>query len=352
MTSIKPVEIAGRPIGPGHSPYVIAELSANHLGAIERALALVDVAADSGCDAVKLQTYRADTITIDHDGPGFVLQEGPWKGRKLYDLYEEAHLPWEWHEALFRRGRERGLAVFSSPFDFTAVDLLEKLGAPAYKIASFEIVDLPLIECCASTGKPLIISTGLASLSDVERAIAAARGAGKGGVILLHCTSGYPTPVSEANLATMPALSEMFGVPCGLSDHTLGVAIPVAATTLGAAVIEKHFTMRRDEGGPDSAFSLEPDELTMMVGGVRDAFAALGRVTFERRPSELANASVRRSLYVVADIKKGEAFSAQNVRSIRPGFGLPPRHMRKFIGRHASRDIPRGTPLAWNHLAD
>lgn len=235
---------------------------------------------------------------------------------------------------------------------FTAVNLLESLAAPAYKIASFEIVDTPLIDRCAATGKPLIISTGLASLADVERAVAAARRAGNGGVILLHCTSGYPTPASEANLATMPALGQMFDVPAGLSDHTLGIAVPIAATVLGAAVIEKHFTLRRDEGGPDAAFSLEPHELKAMVAGVRDAFAAVGKVTFERRPSEKAQASVRRSLYVVNDIKQGERFTEVNVRSIRPGFGLPPRHLKAFLGRHASRDIARGTPLAWNHLAD
>lgn len=351
MTSIAPVVIAGRPIGPGHPPYVIAELSANHLGTIDRALQLVDIAADCGCDAVKLQTYRADTITIDHDGPGFVLEEGPWRGRKLFDLYDEAHTPWEWHGPLFERARKRGIGMFSSPFDHTAVDFLEKLGAPAYKIASFEIVDIPLIERCAATGKPLVISTGLASQDDIERAVAAARGAGNGGVILLHCTSGYPTPASEANLATIPMLSRIFGVPCGLSDHTLGIAVPVAAVTLGAVMIEKHYTLRRDEGGPDAAFSLEPDELKAMVKGVHDAYDALGHATLERQPSELANASVRRSLYVVADIKLGEAFTAANVRSIRPGYGLPPRHLPEVMGRKAAADIARGTPLSWQHIA-
>jgi N-acetylneuraminate synthase len=351
MPSISPVSIAGRLIGPGQPPYIVAELSANHLGSLERALKLVDIAADCGCDAVKLQTYCADTITIDHDGPGFVLKEGPWQGRKLFDLYEEAHMPWDWHAPLFERARARKLAMFSSPFDETAVEFLETLGAPAYKIASFEIVDTPLIERCAATGKPLVISTGLASEEDVTLAVETARRAGKGGVILLHCTSGYPTPASEANLATMALLSQKFGVPCGLSDHTLGIAVPVAAVALGAAMIEKHYTLRRDEGGPDAEFSLEPDEFKAMVDGVRNAYAALGKPTFQRRPSELANKSVRRSLYVVADIKRGEAFTAANVRSIRPGYGLPPRHLPEVMGRKAATDIARGTPLDWPLIA-
>lgn len=339
--------IAGRPIGPGHPPYVIAEMSGNHNGDLNRAYALLEAAKRAGADAVKLQTYTADTITIDHDGPGFRLEGGLWHGRTLYDLYREAHTPWAWHAPLFSRARELGLHIFSSPFDATAVDLLESLDAPAYKIASFEIVDLPLIRRVARTGKPMIISTGMASLGEMGEAVAAAREAGAKQIALLHCTSGYPTPPEEANLATIPHLAAAFGTVVGLSDHTPGSAVPIAAVTLGAAIIEKHFTLARADGGPDAAFSLEPDELKTLVDGCRIASAALGAVRYDLSPSEAGNISLRRSLYVVADMAAGEAFTEKNVRSIRPGHGLPPKYLPLILGKRSARALKRGTPLGF-----
>jgi len=345
------ITIDGRAIGAGHPPYVIAELSGNHNGELSRALRLIDVAKESGADAVKLQTYTADTITIDHNGPGFVIEGGLWNGRKLHELYREASTPWEWHPALFEHARKLGITCFSSPFDATAIDLLEKLGAPAYKIASFEIVDLPLIRRAAATGKPLIISTGMATPSEIGEAVDAARGAGASQIALLHCTSGYPTPPEEANLATIPHLAKAFGTVVGLSDHTPGSAVPIAAVTLGAAVIEKHVTLARADGGPDAAFSLEPDELKAVVDGCRTAFAALGSVRSGAAPSERPNMMFRRSLYAVADIAAGEVFTENNIRSIRPGFGLPPKLLPEVLGKRAACGIARGTPLKSEHLA-
>ncbi len=345
------ITIAGRAIGPGQPPYVIAEMSGNHNGDIGRALALIDAAKAAGADAVKLQTYTADTITIDHDGPGFIVNGGLWDGRRLYELYREAHTPWDWHPRLFQHARDVGIACFSSPFDPTAVDFLERLGAPAYKVASFEIVDTPLVARMAQTGKPLIISTGLASETDIAEAVAAARGAGAQEIVLLHCTSGYPTPADQMHLKTMPHLARAHGVIAGLSDHTLGTAVAVAAVALGAAVIEKHFTLARADGGPDSAFSLEPDELARLVADCRDAWAALGDVHYEEVAAEAASRDHRRSLYVVADVRRGEALSAANVRSIRPGHGLPPRHLPEILGRTAARDLKRGDPLSWDQIA-
>lgn len=341
-------EIAGRPIGPDHSPYVIAELSGNHNGRLERALQLIDAAKEAGADAVKLQTYTPDTITIDHDGPGFRIEGGPWSGRTLYDLYREAHTPWDWHPALFAKGRALGLTVFSSPFDDTAVDLLESLDAPAYKVASFELVDLPLIRRMAATGKPLIMSTGMADLGEITDAVVAARDAGAGGIVLLHCTSGYPTPPGESNLATIPHLAAAFDVPAGLSDHTAGHAAAVAAVALGACMIEKHVTLRRSDGGPDAAFSLEPGELKALVDNVRLAWEAVGKVDYAVAPSERGNREFRRSLYVVEDIAAGASFTERNLRSIRPGYGLAPKHLPEVIGRKARSAIKRGTPLAWS----
>jgi N-acetylneuraminate synthase len=345
------IEIAGRKIGPGQPPYVIAEMSGNHNGDLQRALALVEAAAAAGADAVKLQTYTADTMTIDHPGKDFRIEGGLWHGQTLYELYEWAYTPWEWHAALFARGRELGLAVFSSPFDATAVDFLESLGAPAYKIASFEAIDLPLIEKVASTGKPIIISTGMANLEEIGEAMATARQYGSGEIVLLHCTSGYPTPAEEANLLTLPDLATRFAAIGGLSDHTLGPEVPIAAVALGAHVIEKHFTLRRADGGPDAAFSLEPEELKQLCDSCRITWQALGQVDYTRQPSEEGNAVFRRSLYVVEDIAAGETFTARNLRAIRPGHGLPPKHLKEFLGKPAKTKIARGTPLRWDLLA-
>jgi len=346
-TVSRDVTIDGRPIGPGHPPYVIAEMSGNHKGDLGRALALIDAAHAAGADAVKLQTYTADIITIDHDGPGFLLQGGLWKGRTLHDLYREAHTPWDWHPALFERARSLGITIFSSPFDDTAVDLLEGLGAPAYKIASFELNDLPLIRRAARTGKPLVLSTGLATLGEIADAVEAAGGVP---LVLLHCVSGYPTPAEDCNLRTIAHLAEAFGVPAGLSDHSHGIAVPVAAAALGACVIEKHVTLARADGGVDADFSLEPHEFKAMVDAVRTGWQALGRVNYALEPSEAGGRDYRRSLYIVADVAAGEPLTPVSVRSIRPGFGLAPKHLPAVLGRRAARALKRGEPLAWGML--
>lgn len=348
---IPDVIIAGRKIGPSHPPYVIAEMSANHLGQFDRALAIITAAKNAGVDAVKMQTYTADTITIDHDGPEFRIKGGLWDGRTLHDLYREAHTPWDWHPRLFEHARALGITLFSSPFDSTAIDLLESLGAPAYKIASFEIVDIPLIQRAAATGKPLVISTGMAGMAEIEDAVTAARGAGKGGIVLLHCVSGYPTPPEDSNLLRLRTLAQRFDVLVGLSDHTMGTACAVAAVALGAVAIEKHLTLRRADGGPDGAFSLEPEEMKTLVSESCTAFAALGTGHDARAPSESGNALFRRSLYVVRDVAAGETFTGDNVRSIRPGLGLPPKHLPEVLGRNAARAVKRGTPMAWELVA-
>ncbi len=342
------VEIAGRPIGAGHPPYIVAEMSGNHNGDIGRAFEIMAAAKDAGADAVKIQTYTADTMTIDHAGQEFVIRGGLWDGRRLHDLYREAHTPWDWHEALFAKGRELGVTVFSTPFDATAVDLLGSLAAPAYKIASFEAVDLPLIARVAATGRPLIVSTGMADLPEIAEAVRMARESGAGGLVLLHCTSAYPAPIGDANLQTIPHLAQAFDVVGGLSDHTPGTAVAVAAVALGAALIEKHFTLRRADGGPDAAFSLEPDELAALVRDARAAWRALGRVTYDRQESEKGNIVFRRSIYAVADIDAGERFTPDNVRIIRPGYGLAPKHFDAVLGRRAGRALSRGTALSWD----
>jgi len=338
--------IDGRPIGPDHPPYIVAEMSGNHNGEIDRAIRLIDAAKQAGADAVKLQTYTADTITIDHDGPGFVLEGGLWDGRRLYELYQEAHTPWDWHPALFEHARQIGITIFSAPFDATAVDLLKSLDAPAYKIASPEIVDLALIETCAATGKPLIISTGMASFEEIETAAATARGAGATEILILHCVSSYPTPLEQAHLSTIGDLSRRLGAPVGLSDHTLDTFAAGVAVGQGAVLIEKHFTLARADGGVDSAFSLEPEELKRLVDDSRAAHAALGRPNYRPSEAEQGMLIARRSLYVVADVGAGEPFTPDNIRSIRPNIGLAPRHLKAVLGALATRNIKRGEPLA------
>ena len=342
--------IAGRRIGPDEPPFVIAELSGNHNGLLDRALALIDAAADAGADAVKLQTYTADTITIDHDGPGFRLEGGLWDGRTLHDLYSEAFTPYEWHEALFARARERGVICFSSPFDDTAIELLEGLDAPAFKIASFEAIDLPLIARASRSGKPLIISTGMTSPKEIEAAVKTAMEAGAGAVALLHCVSAYPASFEEANLAMIPRLAADYGCVIGLSDHTPGTAAAVAAVALGARIIEKHVTLARADGGPDSAFSLEPHELAALTRDCRSAFEALGQAQYSRSETEQHNRQFRRSLYVVRDVAQGQALGDGDVRSIRPGYGLDPASLPQVMGRTAARALKRGEPLAWDML--
>ncbi len=337
--------IAGRAIGPDAPPFVIAELSGNHNGRIELALELIDAAAEAGADAVKLQTYTADTITIDHDGPGFVIKGGLWDGRSLHDLYSEAFTPFEWHAQLFERARSRNLIAFSSPFDETAVDLLECLDAPAFKIASFEAVDLPLINRAARSGKPLIISTGMASPTEIGEAADTARRAGVD-FALLHCVSAYPATFQDANLRMIPCLAADYGCVTGLSDHTPGTAAAVAAVALGACIIEKHFTLRRSDGGPDSAFSLEPAELVRLVQDCRNAWEALGAADYRRGATETSNRQFRRSLYVVRDVPQGTPITAEDVRSIRPGFGLEPKRLPEVLGRVARRNLGRGEPFA------
>ena len=340
------IEIAGRRIGRGEPVYIVAEMSANHHQSFDRAVALLKAAKGAGADAVKLQTYRPDMLTIDCDNDCFRIRGTNWNGRCLFDLYREAYTPWEWQPKLKRIADDIGLTLFSSPFDETAVDFLEGMGVPAYKIASFEIVDLPLIRRVARTGRPVIISTGMATLAEIEEAVQTARGAGCSQLALLKCTSAYPARPEEMNLRTIPHLAETFGVPVGLSDHTLGIAVPVAAVALGACIVEKHLTQSRSIPGPDSAFSLEPDEFKAMVEAVRTVEKAMGEVSCEVGENEKASRILRRSLFVVEEVKAGEKLTRDNVRSIRPGYGMHTRHLDDVIGRKAVVDIPRGTPLS------
>ncbi len=346
----KTITIDGRKIGAGEPPYIVAELSANHSGSLDRALEIIDAAKASGADAVKLQTYTADTLTIDHDSADFRISGGLWDGRSLYELYEEAFTPWEWHEALFSHAKSLGLSVFSTPFDDTAVDFLERLQVPAYKIASFELIDLPLVRKVAATGKPTIISTGMATPEEISETVNVFRQAGGGDLVLLHCVSGYPTPADQSNLRRIPELAAAYGCPIGLSDHTLGTEVAIASVVLGACLIEKHFTLRRADGGPDSAFSLEPDQLAALTSGARGAFVALGAGGAERSEAEQASKAFRRSIYVVKDVAAGEAFTRDNVRIIRPGFGLAPKHFPDVLGKRASRRLSRGERLSWDAI--
>jgi len=346
----KRVSIDGREIGKGCKPYIVAEMSGNHNHDLCRAISILDAAKACGADAVKLQTYRADTITIDHHGNEFIVEGGLWNGRRLFDLYEEAHTPWEWHAPIFEHARRIGITVFSSPFDDTAVEFLENLGAPAYKIASPELVDLPLIRKVARTGKPIILSTGAATFEEIQEAIDTARDAGGKDIIVLHCTAAYPAPSDEANLATISAIAESFNVVAGLSDHTMGTTVSTLAVGLGASFIEKHFTLARIDGGVDSAFSLEPHELTELVNASRIAQATVGIPTFGPTKSEASVLKNRRSLYVVKGIAKGETLTPDNIRSIRPANGLKPKYFDSLIGRKVVRDINFGEPLTFEMI--
>jgi len=339
------ISINNRAIGREFSPYVIAEISANHNGKIENALALIDAAKKAGASAVKLQTYRPDTITLDCDAEAFQIKGGLWDGRTLYELYQEAHMPWEWHAPLFAHARKTGITIFSSPFDSTAVDLLEDLNAPAYKIASFEAVDLPLIKYAASTGKPLIISTGMADAEEIAEAIEAARAGGCHELALLHCVSGYPAPADQYNLHTISDMIERFGLVTGLSDHTLDNTTAIASVALGAAIIEKHFTLDRKGGGPDDSFSLEPEDMADLCQGAHTAWSALGRVDYGRKSSEQQNTKFRRSLYFVKDLKAGALITADAVRSVRPGYGLAPKFLDEIIGKRVKQATAANTPV-------
>ncbi|MBB6632565.1 pseudaminic acid synthase [Cohnella thailandensis] len=343
-------QVFGRWIGPGQKPFVIAEMSGNHNQSLERALAIVDAAADAGVDALKLQTYTADTMTLDIDEGDFFIDDPSnlWQGASLYKLYQLAYTPWEWHEAIFNRCRERGIIPFSTPFDETAIDFLETLDAPAYKIASFENTDLPLIRKAASTGKPLIISTGMATIAELDETVRAARDAGCENLVLLKCTSTYPASPLNSNLHTMPHLSQLFNCQVGISDHTMGIGVSVASVALGGTVIEKHFTLSRAEGGVDSAFSMEPHEMKALVEESERAWQSLGQIQYGPTLDEKPSMKHRRSLYVVKDMKAGEMFSSDNVRAIRPGSGLAPKYYDLVLGRIAQRDIKMGTALDWD----
>ncbi|AYD40705.1 pseudaminic acid synthase [Clostridium fermenticellae] len=329
--------------------FIVAEISGNHNGNFDNAVKLIKEAKKAGADAVKLQTYTADTITIDCNNEYFQIKQGTlWDGRTLHDLYKEAYTPWEWQPKLKKIAEEEGLVCFSSPFDKTAVDFLENMNVPAYKVASFEITDIPLIEYIASKGKPVILATGIATLSDIEEAVNACKGMGNSEIAILKCTSAYPSPLEDVNLRTIPNLSENFDAITGLSDHTLGISVPIAAVALGAKIVEKHFTLCRADGGPDAAFSLEPDEFKAMVKSIRETEKALGQVSYELTEKMKKSREFSRSLFIVKDVKEGEMFTEDNIRSIRPGFGMHTRYYNDVIGKKANRDILKGTPLNWD----
>jgi N-acetylneuraminate synthase len=341
------ITIDGTRIGPDYPPYIIAELSANHNGDINRAFSIMEEAKKAGASAIKLQSYTPDTITIDCDRDEFMIRGGLWDGQSLYNLYKGAFMPWDWHQMLFNKAKELEITIFSSPFDFSAVDLLESLNSPAYKIASFEVIDLPLIAYVAKTGKPMIISTGMANEDEIKEAIDTAKSNGCKELVVLHCVSGYPAPAEDYNLYTIKDISTRFDVLSGLSDHTIDNATAVASVAMGACLIEKHVTLDRNGGGPDDTFSLEPKELKQLCNDAKVAWQSLGKVNYERTETEKGNAKFRRSLYVVKDINKGEHFTAENVKSIRPGYGLLPKNYEKVLGETAKTDITRGTPLSF-----
>lgn len=349
----KELMIDGKKLSDKSDTYIIAEMSANHLHNLDRAKRIIDVAKECGADAIKLQTYRPDTITIDCRGPEFMATPGsPWENMNLFELYKEAYTPWEWNGELMDYAKKVGITCFSSPFDLTAIDLLEELNVPAYKIASFEINDIPLIKKAAMTGKPIIMSTGIADMSDIELALRTCKEAGNDKVILLKCVSEYPTPYEEINLRTLTNMSETFDCVVGVSDHSFGSAVAVAGVALGARVIEKHLTLSRKDGGPDGTFSMEPQEFKNMVTDIRNVEKALGKVTYELTEKQKKSKGRSRSLYVVSDIKKGEIFTPDNMRSIRPGYGLHTKYYKDIIGKRASCDIKKGTAMKWNYVED
>ena len=347
----KTITIDGRVIGAEMPPYVIAEMSANHNGNIETAFKLIEAAKQAGADAVKLQTYRPDTITLNCDAEDFRIRGGLWDGRTLYDLYQEAHMPWDWHAPLFAHARQHGITIFSSPFDNTAVDLLEDLNAPAYKIASFEAVDIALIKYVASTGKPMIISTGMADAEEIQEAIEAACAGGCKDLAILHCVSGYPAPAEDYNLRTISDMIQRFGLVTGLSDHTLDNTTAITSVAMGARIIEKHFTLDRSGGGPDDSFSLEPPELAALCKDSKTAWAAMGRVDYGRKSSEQGNVKFRRSLYFVKDLKAGDVITADSIRSVRPGFGIAPKHLDSLLGKQVRCDVIANTPVLLDQLS-
>ncbi len=347
---MKDIKVQARLIGPDHEPFIIAEMSGNHNQSLERALAIVDAAADAGADALKIQTYTADTMTLDLQESEFRIDDPSslWRGKSLYKLYQEAYTPWEWHEVIFDRCRSRGLIGFSTPFDVTAVDFLESLNVPLYKVASFENTDLPLIRRIAATGKPMVISTGMATVAELDETVRTARQAGCADIVLLKCTSSYPATPENTNIRTIPHMRELFDVQVGLSDHTLGIGVALASVALGAAVIEKHFTLNRSEGGVDAAFSLEPSEFKQLVCESKRARQGLGEVSYGATETEKRSLQFRRSLYVVKDMHEGERFTPENLREIRPGFGLPPRYYDVILGKRVGKDVKRGTPVTWD----
>lgn len=344
------MKIGERPVGMGERPYLIAEMSGNHNQSLHRALQIVDAAAASGADAIKLQTYTADTMTLNLREPGFVINDpnSLWNGRQLYELYGEAHTPWDWHAPLMERAAELGLHCFSSPFDSTAVDFLETLDVPAYKIASFEMIDIPLIERVAATGRPMIISTGMASIAEIDEALGAARGAGASDITLLKCTSTYPATAENSNLATIPNMQETFGCAVGLSDHTMGCGVAIASVALGACIVEKHFTLCRADGGVDSAFSMEPHEFQNMREECDRAWQAMGQIAYGGTRAEEKSKQFRRSLYIAQDMNAGDTLTPHNLRTVRPGYGLPPKFIHDLMGRRVARTLAAGTPVDWS----